>query len=430
MAVLTVKKYKYIKDENGNKIKVEKTKQEWDRETKKGTAIYYFSERYEVNGKRKQYKSSLYDKKREAEADRGLFLNDPVKYIQEHSKRAKNSKNFIIISSTNNEEKKLNEYFQEFLDYHLSFVREGSVYNYQKIWNKHLKEFFGDLFPRQLELYIIRNWHTYANKKINEKKHKLYATQTKNTWHTVLSDFLEYLKMDGKIEYNYAKTVGVFKNTKLNSNAKQEIRYQTEEEFNLFMTIVDDEFWYAFFNFLFWHGCRKGEQRAIRIKNISLEKDAIKFEETFARSKNGGEIIGPIKNGKERIIYLAKQSKPYIEKLINFYKSMPNYSDEWFLFGGPFAIYKNRIEDKLKFYYNKLEKLYPNKKVNRLSHHEFGRHSHASHLLEEGLKKNIPLEELYGIIAQRLGDTIDVVKKTYAHPYEGANRDKSRNILN
>ena len=68
MAVLTVKKYKYIKDESGNKIKVEKTKEEWDRETKKSTAIYYFSERYEVNGKRKQYKSSLYEKKRDAEA--------------------------------------------------------------------------------------------------------------------------------------------------------------------------------------------------------------------------------------------------------------------------------------------------------------------------------------------------------------------------
>lgn len=45
-------------------------------------------------------------------------------------------------------------------------------------------------------------------------------------------------------------------------------------------------------------------------------------------------------------------------------------------------------------------------------------------------EKNIPLKELYGIIAQRLGDTIDVIKRTYAHPYEEANRDKSRNILN
>lgn len=87
MAVLTVKKYKYVKDENGNKIKVEKTKEEWDKETKKGTAIYYFSDRYELNGKKVPYRSKLYEKKRDAEADRGLFLNDPIKYIQEHSKK-------------------------------------------------------------------------------------------------------------------------------------------------------------------------------------------------------------------------------------------------------------------------------------------------------------------------------------------------------
>ncbi len=430
MAILTVKKYKYKKDEYGNKIKVEKSKEEWDKETRKGTAIYYFSERYQVNGKIKQYKSSLYEKKREAEADRGLFLNDPIKYIQEHSKRAKSRLKSEKYNTQNNQEKTLNEYFEEFLDYHLSFISEGSGYNYRNIWDKHIRDFLGDLKPNQLNLSVIKNWHSYVNKKINKKSNKVYATKSKNNWHSVLADFLEYLKMDGKIEFNYAKTIGVFKNSKENKNSKQEIRYQTEEEFNLFMSIVDDEFWYTFFNFLFWHGCRKGEQRAIRIKNVSLENNAITFTDGFVRSKTGGEIIGPIKNRKERIIYLAQQSKPYIEKLINFYKAMPNYSDEWFLFGGPYATYKNRIEDKLNYYYNKLENFYPNKKINELSHHEFGRHSHASYLLEEGLKKNVPLEELYGIIAQRLGDTIDVIKRTYAHPYEEANRDKSRNILN
>ena len=66
----------------------------------------------------------------------------------------------------------------------------------------------------------------------------------------------------------------------------------------------------------------------------------------------------------------------------------------------------------------------------RLTHHEFGRHSHASYLLNEGLKKGIPLEEIYSIIAQRLGDTIEVIKKTYAHLYEKESNDKAKNILN
>ena len=49
MAVFQVKKYKTIKDENGNKIQIEKTKEEWNKETKNGTATWYFSDRYEIN---------------------------------------------------------------------------------------------------------------------------------------------------------------------------------------------------------------------------------------------------------------------------------------------------------------------------------------------------------------------------------------------
>ena len=206
--------------------------------------------------------------------------------------------------------------------------------------------------------------------------------------------------------------------------------YQTEEEFNLFMSVVDDQFWYKFFNFLFWHGPRKGEQRALRINDILLDYDSITFDETYSRTKDGGEKIGSIKNGKIREIYLAKQSKKYISELIQFYQQMEGFNKDWFLFGGYSSIYKNRIDDKLNYYYDKLEEKYPSKKIVRLTHHEFGRHSHASYLLNEGLKKGIPLEEIYSIIAQRLGDTIEVIKKTYAHLYEKESNDKAKNILN
>ena len=50
-----------------------------------------------------------------------------------------------------------------------------------------------------------------------------------------------------------------------------------------------------------------------------------------------------------------------------------------------------------------------------MTHHEFDRYSHASYLLEERLKKRLPLEEIYSIIAPQLGDTIEVMQKTYIH---------------
>lgn len=427
MAVFQVKKYKLIKDENGNKIQMNKTKEEWNRETKNGSMTWYFSTRYKIGDKTKQYKSKLFALKREADEQERLFLNDPIDYIKEHSKRAKID---VIEDIFNNSEKKLNEYFPLFIDYKLNYIKGGSIYNDKVNWEKHLKQDFGDLYPEDITFALIQSWHENANKKINPRTNSFYATKTKNSWHNTLSEFLKYLSSHNLIKMNYAKIIGCFKNPKANANQKKEIKYQTLEEFNLFMSVIDDPFWYAFFNFLFWHGCRKGEQRALKIKNISLENNAIVFKRSISRDENGGEKIGPIKNGKERTIFLANQSKKYIEGLISFYSQMDGYSDEWFVFGGPINTNKNRIERALKKYYNILKEKYPDKYINVLSHHEFGRHSHASYLLEEGLKKGMLSEEIYALIAQRLGDTIEVIKQVYAHQYEEANNDRAKKILN
>ncbi len=53
MSIHQIKKYKTIKDENGNKIQVTKIDKEWNRETKNGSAIFYFSVRYTINKKTK-----------------------------------------------------------------------------------------------------------------------------------------------------------------------------------------------------------------------------------------------------------------------------------------------------------------------------------------------------------------------------------------
>lgn len=224
---------------------------------------------------------------------------------------------------------------------------------------------------------------------------------------------------------NYEKIIGSYKNTTSNKNETKKIKYQNLEEFNNFMDVVDDDFWFTFFDFLFWHGPRKGEQRALKISDIGLEHDIVHFHLTFSRNKNGGEKIGPIKNGKARHTYLAPQSKPYVTRLINFYKQMDNYSDDWYLFGGPFKLSKNKIDRMLKYYYSILKEKYPNIEINELTHHEFGRHSHASFLLNVGGDR----EDIYFIIAERLGDTPEVIRETYAKPYEKLNNDKSKVLL-
>lgn len=423
MAIFQIKKYKIIKDENGNKVQVQKTKEEWNKETKNGTATWYFSERYQINGKTKQYKSGVFALKRDVENERSLFLINPIEYIKSHSKRAKNGLNETINTTHTII---LDEYFNDFIEYELNHNKESTVYDHIKIWNRHFRKDYGKLNPNELTMALTQEIHESLNKKINPRTNDFYSTSTKNTFHSTLVSFFNYLCRKGLIEMNYAKIIGSFKNPNINKNTKPKIKYQTLEQYELFMSVVDNEFWYTFFNFLFWHGPRKGEQRALRICDIDLEHNSVHFHKTFSRNKNGSETIGSIKNGKERITYLAEQTKPYIVNLINFYKQMDGYTDEWFLFGGPFSTYKNRIEDALKKYYNILKEKYSSENIKELTHHEFGRHSHASFLLNVGCDR----DDIYFVIAQRLGDTEEVIRNTYAKPYESLNNDKTKLLLN
>lgn len=422
MTVMQYKKYKIKTDEFGKNYKIYVDKKYYNKKTKNGTATWYFSDRYIINEKTKQYVSQSYELKRQAEEEERLFLINPIEYIKKRSKLAKNHIEAIDYNKNNNNY--LNVIFEEFLQYKNKYSKETTIYEYNLIWNKFFKENLGKKTIKEINLKETNSIHEKINTLKNENNGKSLSISRKNNLHTLLVDFYDFLLKRGLIEINYAKIVGSFRDVKINKNEKKKIKYQTLDEFNDFMCIVDDEFWYTFFNFAFWHGCRLGEQRALKINDIDLEHDIVTFNKTFSRSISGGEIIGSIKNNKERKIFLSEQSKPYIEKLINFYKKLDGYSDDWFLFGGPINTYKNRVQRALKKYYDILKET-SGKEINVLSHHEFGRHSHASFLLNVGADR----EDIYTIIAERLGDTVDVIRETYAKPYTNLNINKSKMLL-
>lgn len=140
-------------------------------------------------------------------------------------------------------------------------------------------------------------------------------------------------------------------------------------------------------------------------------------------------LLVTTKNRKNRTIYLAKQSIEFLKKLKQFCQNLPKFNENWFVFGkGELitdVIARNTIDRHLKKQYNRLKEKFPQKNINILTHHEFGRHSHASYLLSVGAT----LPDIYRIIAIRLGDTEEVIKNTYAHPYESENNDKTKKII-
>lgn len=423
MAISQIKKYKIIKDENGNKIQVQKTKEEWNRETKNGTATWYFYSRYKINDQTKQYKSGVFAYKRNAEEEESLFKVNPLEYIKTRSKRAK--LNELIDNEYKNNDKVLDDYYEDFFEYDRNINKDSTAYDHKKNYYKHVSPILGSIKPSELNISKIDNFH-------GEILKKDLSHSTNINIHSVLSKFLDFLKIKGVIDINYAKVHGTFKH-KIDEETCEEkqIKYQTEEEFNYFMSFIEDNYWYAFFNFLFWHGLRKGEQQALRWSDINFNERTIRIHNSISKSITGGVKISSTKRQKDRTISIADKSYNVLKKHYEYMKNFDRFDNSWFVFGYGNTINdiiaRNTIDRHIKNIYIEISK--KNKNINSLTHHEFGRHSHASYLLNKGLEEGFFREEIYEMIAERLGDTVEVIRQTYAHVYENKYYEKTKSLL-
>lgn len=179
-----------------------------------------------------------------------------------------------------------------------------------------------------------------------------------------------------------------------NKDAKN-IEFWTKEEFDRFISVVDDEVSYLHFNVLFYTGMRIGEFMAVRLKNIDFDRGHILITDS-AQYEKGRYIFTKTKTKKsERKItiprFLADLIKEHVEKLY-------------------FIDMEEQVFLTTKAFLSKAIKEYAKKaNVKRIRVHDL-RHSHASLLIEQGIQPNI--------VQERLGhEKIETTLKTYAHLY-------------
>jgi len=416
MAVIQIKKWKYLKDENnkyikdqnGNKIIVQKTNEELNKETCNGTKMWYFYTRYEINDVKKPYKSKKYALKREAEKDEREFLLDPILYLNKKNK----------IKTNENTKRNLDSYYEDFFIYECKYNKESTAYSHKVNYSKHISPEIGLKYPEDLNFDLIKSFH----EKLDQKKCSII---TKNNIHNAFSVFNGFLKLMGLTKENYAKNYGGFKKPKTDLSKELKVKFQTLEEFQLFISVVDDYFWKAFFEFAFWNGFRKGEQQALKRKDINFITEELDVYKTIGKSKSGGSIITTTKNERRAKTYLAHQCKGSLKYLYDIQEQIKGCNEEWFIFGDDKWIARNTIDRNFKKYYKKLEEKYPEKEIKILTHHEFGRHSHATYLFNIG--RDNP--NIVRIVAERLRDTEEIVKKTYIHVDDKKSNTDIKNIL-
>lgn len=284
---------------------------------------------------------------------------------------------------------------------------------------------------------------------------KIYTTLNKLFNYAVKKEYLETSPM---------KHIAMIKRP--NEVKDEEIKYWTPNQFNQFINNIDDKLYYTLFNFLYYTGCRIGEALALTWKDIDFNRNTYSITKTCVQELKGiPYLITPPKTKNS----VRKPKMPML--LVNIMKDwysiqsqMYNFSDDCFIFGMDRPKSESTVRKRFNRYKSffdgwvpadKIEpsnpnmntiitisdgKIYNNQQGYRViricnkelfivgmsSHNDKCRykvsmclpditlhdlrHSHVSLLINEGA--NIQA------IADRIGDTVSQVLKTYAHLFE------------
>lgn len=290
-------------------------------------------------------------------------------------------------------------------------VKEVTLITDEGYYKNHIQDQLGNVQLTDITAPLIHDFINHlANKKMPNGK--LYSASTINHTKNVLSKYLRYAVLLGYIEYNPCHNVPSFK--RVGEVKEEKIVFWELETFNYFIECVDNDYWKLVFMFLFWTGVREGEMFALQWKDLDLGKGTAKIYKTVTSKTSLGHynITSPKNEHSNRIIDL--QDVILIPLRVRFKEEnkKDGFTVEWFVFGGTSPLSRSNLARFLDYYINKAG-------VPRITPHGF-RHSHASLLISRHFDDQM--------IADRLGHTIAILHKIYAHIYNESRNDMKRKL--
>lgn len=360
-------------------------KSEWTKDGRK----YYFKIQYFdlFTQKIKPYKSKKFISKKEAD-------NGEAKFIATH-------KGNIKI--------KFDTVAQLYLEEKYKIRKESTGCSYEDDYNRHIKPYFGNLYIDSINIHTINEWKLKID--INGRKLKYL-----NGFYNIMKGIFDFAIKNFGLERNPVELSGRFERRQDEIIKDEEkIRYITYNQFQQFISTVDDITYKTLFIVFYFTGMRKGEIQALNWNDIDFENNIIIVNKTLSiKTKDEkGYKITATKNYKNRKVAMSKKLR---EQLMIYKNEIMKYSDfceEWFVFGCTRFLPQTTI-DRYKDHYFKLANMTP------ITIHEF-RHSHVSLLINQYIencsKNNQEIDTAYFFImvANRIGDTTDTMTRVYLH---------------
>lgn len=278
-------------------------------------------------------------------------------------------------------------------------------------------------YTQRIEKYVIPE---FGKRKVNEitpadlvkwqngLSERNLSVKYKTAIRAAFNHFFEYLKI-----YNIQNPFSMVKGFKKSKESKKEMLYWTQEEFETFISAVSDFRFKCVFTFLYLTGCRKGEACALKWDDIDFKTQTVNINKTLTntvdkgRANNEGEVVSEwyrLTTPKTENSYRKILLPPVLVSCLQELKDLQTSSV--FVFGTgdsflPFQTLQHAFERYIK-----------KSGVKAIRIHDL-RHSHASLLINKGDNQ---LSTIY-VIAARLGDTVDMIFKTYGHLFPNTQKD-------
>lgn len=266
-------------------------------------------------------------------------------------------------------------------------LRESTMGTKQNIIDIHLLPYFGKLQLGEISPATVRDWQNTMLAKIKPSGEPYAPTYLRSVY-SQLSTILNYAVRFYGLTANPCHAAGTIGKKKAPT-----MQFWTVDEFNAAMEQVASESKRIAFKMLFWIGLRVGECLALTPADILPTKEA-RIHKTFTRSY-GEDVFGPTKT--ENSVRLCSMPDFLYDELQSYIGKLYGIADG------------DRIFYFTKSTLNKeLDAAAAKAGVKRIRVHDL-RHSHAALLIELGYSPSM--------VAERLGDTIQVAMGTYAHLY-------------
>ena len=279
--------------------------------------------------------------------------------------------------------KTLNQFFKLYLTNMKPKIRETTYELKKRMYRLYIEEPLGDKILSEITVPDILNWQ-------NGVLENNFKPSTSRTINNQLAAIFNHASRYYDLKNNPMKKVDP-----MGSERSGKMKYWTLDEFNQFLTAVENPIIQLMFKVLFFTGIRIGELTALRLKNFNYEKSHLNITHT-ARYENGDYIFNkPKTTSSERLVTLPNFLNEELNEYIDNY-NITNLSEQLF----------ETCRNKMGYYIRTYAK---NAGVKRIRIHDL-RHSHASLLINEGVQPNI--------VQQRLGhENIETTLRTYSHMY-------------